>query len=201
MKKFKWIRVAAMVIVVILVVILTSPPGMTISQGGLLSISSHVALAVQMGTMGDWEPVPQGVTEFILRRGGPPITSISYDFEAVGDGEVLRISFVSLPDIVVRASDVPRTDLVTAEETVRQYVQKSFEVWTFVADFPADDPIRNKPNPILLDHERIEKVDNKDYLVSTIAYFDIHIYLLDPLRFITKINGLDLGLIEGEWWN
>lgn len=189
------------VVVALVAVLLTSvaPNSAVVTTGGgILSLQSRIAIAMNSSDsmMGTGEPLPQEIIESTFSRGGPPVTAINYNFEAVGNGIILHISCKGLPDIALKYSDIPKINLAIAEWAARRYVQRSFEVWIPVRDFPVDDPVRNKLNPILLDNERIEN----DYLVITLAYFDIHIYSLNPLRFTTRINGLDAGHPTGNWW-
>jgi len=200
-KRYLGVGISLIILIAVLGSVLGAPGVSINASKDLISIQTRINLAAQTGTAGDWKPAPEGVGQFIVRKGGPSVTAVSYNFEAVGDGVVLCISCTDLPDIVLRYSDIPKVGLVAAEEAVRQYVQKNFEIWTPIMDFPTDDPVRNKPDPILLIHERIERRANKDYLVSSFAYFGIHIYSLEPLKFITRINGPDVGPGKDNWWS
>ena len=211
MKK-KWLRFGSIGLAVALIAALLftlAPDGrVSISSEGKLSVETHIALAAQTGVMGNGEPVPQQI-EATFSRGGPPVISVTYNFNAVLDtDDVLFIDNVELPDIhctkaKMKAKAKAKGQVETADEVAlrikKEEVQPAYEIWTLLSDFPADDPVRQSP-PILLDNERIEKVKGKDYLVITLAYFDIHIYSLEPLGFITRINGLEAGPITGEWW-
>ena len=209
MKRFGWFSISIAALTVVLLVAMLSPARTDVkvsSSSDILSIQAHVALAAQTGgTNGVGEPLPQQ-TEAIFSKGGPPVISVAYNFNAILDtDDVLTIDNVELPNVHCTKAKVKEKVKAKVKGGVTEYdatalrndIQSHYEIWVLLSEFTADDPVRNG---VLLDNERIEKVTSKDYLVITLAYFDIHIYSLEPLRFVTRINGLDAGPIIGEWW-
>ena len=210
MKK-RWIKFGSIGLAAALIAALVLafvPTEVTTSGKGKLCIEARIALAAQTGVMGTGEPVPQQIAEATFSRGGPPVVSIAYNDPPDLDDDALTILYSG----GIPHSHVPKRDFVVqgpgereaereaeAEGRCKKKVNQSLEVWTLLSEFPADDPVRQGP-PVLLDNERIEKVKGKNYLVTTLAYFDVHIFSFEPLRFITRINGLEAGPITGEWW-
>ena len=207
MKK-RWVKFISIGLAVALIAALVFtllPDGkMSIGGEGQLSLETRIALAAQTGVMGNGEPVPQQIATFSM--GGPPVVSITYNFDAVLDtDDVLIIDNTELSDVYCTKAKVKEKAKTKVKGGTTEYdatalkndIQANYEIWTLLSDFPPDDPVRNE---ILLKNERVEKKVGKDYLVTTLAYFDIHIYSLEPLRFTTRINGLDAGPITGEWW-
>ena len=212
MKK-RWIKFGSIGLATALITALLisfMPDGkVSVGSEGRLSLESRIALAAQTGgTFGNGEVITQQVAEAIFSRGGPPVVSVAYNDPPDLDDDALTIFY----SCGIPHSHVPKRDFVEqkpgereaereaeAEGRCKKKVNQSLEVWTLLSEFPADDPVRQDP-PVLLDNERIEKVKGKNYLVTTLAYFDVHIFSFEPLRFITRINGLEAGPITGEWW-
>ena len=204
-KGWKWLSIPIVAVLIVVMFITMLPSRVSISSDeGFISLQTHIALAAQTGgTFGNGEPVPQQI-EPTFSRGGPPIVSIAYNFNAITDVEdvLIIINDYGLPTVKIpkgQMKNLPgEKSYADIELRVNEYVQKNcYEIWVLLSSFPADDPVRNG---ILLDNERIVKLSGKDYLVISLAYFAVHIYSLEPLRFTTRINGLDAGLVTGVWW-
>lgn len=208
----KWL-VRGLVIFSVAVVVAVTLPSLSFRvsvqpEKRLVSIGIRTAIAAQFdGTMGNGEPIPQQLIEPTFSLGGPPIKSVEYNFNAVLDTEnilVVRNDF-GIPDIYVAKAKAKAKAKGQGAETKEEValriktedIQPNYEIWTLLSSFPSNDPVRNGQ---LLFNERIEKVQGKDYLVITLAYSDIYIYSLEPLRFTTRFNGLNAGPVTGEWW-
>ena len=209
-KKLKWVSIPVGLAVIVAIILTMLPVGVPIVEikpsRGIVSVEARTILAAKLGgTTGFGNPVSQQIAA-IFSRGGPPIVSVTYNFDAILDTDgVLSIDNVGLPDVHCTKAKVKEKVKAKVKGGVTEYdakalkddIQANYEIWTLLSAFSVDDPVRNG---ILLDNERIEQKAGKDYLVITLAYFDIHIYSLEPLRFVTRISGLDAGPIEGEWW-
>ena len=135
-----------------------------------------------------------------VRRGGVPIASISY-----ADGIHIDFSDPVYEDLHFGRVQIDnwtkKQTIAEAEAKITEEAQKYLEVWLDMRDFDPEDPAMQDP-PELADNERIERRQGRDWLVTTTGYFAIHVYSLDFYEgdFITRINGLDAGPIEGDWW-
>ena len=210
-KKLKWVLLPVGLAVIVAIILTMLPVGVPIVEikpsRGIVSVEARTILAAKLGgTTGFGYPVSQQIAA-IFSRGGPPVVSVTYNFDAIlGTDNILSIDNVGLPDVHVakakaKAKAKGKGQIETADEIALRIktedVQPAYEIWALLSSFSVDDPVRNGT---LLDNERIVKVTGQDYLVITLAYFDIHIYSLEPLRFVTRIDGLDAGPIIGEWW-
>lgn len=124
----------------------------------------------------------------------PPIKGID-----LSDG--IRIIGSGAPSVWIKGANFPAlADAQILEGNLNNLIQSQYEKWTPLSEYPNDDPVKNKPKPILLINERIERVGNKDYLVAIIMYVAIHIFSINPLKYTVKCQNSRIGPIGGEWW-
>lgn len=199
--KFGSVGLAVTLITVLVLTLISAPAEVSITREGKLAIEARVALAANTpgSMMGTGEPVPMGMSEPTFCRGGVPIVSISY---VDGIHVDCREPYTDIHFTQAQIKKwVKNRSIPEAEEIIGAEVREYLEIWTLLSILPEDDRARQNL-PVLLDNERIEKKTGKDYLVISIAYFDIHCYNLNfgEGDFTTRFNGLDAGPIEGEWW-
>ena len=62
-----------------------------------------------------------------------------------------------------------------------------------------NDRVFNKPQPILLPNERIEKIGGESYYIITKMFIALHFNNQNPISWPPQIKCSN-GPIEGEWW-
>ena len=124
----------------------------------------------------------------------PPIKYID-----LNDG--IRIVGSGVPSVWIHRSDFPSlANAQILEGNLNNLIQSQYEKWAPLSEYPSDDPVKNKPKPILLINERIEKVGGTDYLVAITMYVAIHIFSTNPLSYTVGCQNSRSGPIGGEWW-
>lgn len=124
----------------------------------------------------------------------PPIRGID-----LSDG--IRIIGSGVPSVWVHGTDFPAiADAQILEGNLNNLIQSQYEKWTPLSEYPDDDPVKNKPKPILLINERIEKISGTSYLVSIKMYIAVHVFSTDPLKYTVCCQNSRVGPIGGEWW-
>ena len=124
----------------------------------------------------------------------PPIKEIN-----LSDG--IRIVGSGIPSVWIHGANFPQvSDAQILEENLNNLIQSQYEKWTPLSEYPNDDPVKNKPKPILLINERIEKMQGKEYLVAVTMYVAIHVFSTNPLKYTVKCQNSRSGAIGGEWW-
>lgn len=164
-------------------------PGVEVKESGIVCISS-----IQNFKEVRAQPQPP-----VIRYSGVPVVSIDYSdgIDVVCSGASYSYHF-DQKKLNRWAKDLT---IPEAEQVIRDFAQANLEVWILLSDLDIDDRARQTP-PVLLDNERIARRQNKDWLVVTTAYFDIHLYDLSFTEgsFITRFNSVDAGPITGNWW-
>lgn len=201
-------RKRLLVIVLPMVVMLGVVPAVLLAGGSDPSVSGSRFLSIEFasrvqaapevtngtGAQMDFSPGP------VMRGGGVPVASVSYV-----DGIHIVFSDPGYEDLHFTRKQLEQwarnKTVAEAEALITAEAQKYLEVWLDMSDFPVDDPAVQDP-PVLLDNERLERKQGRDWLVTTVGHFAIHCYNLDFNEgdFITRINGLGAGPIEGDWW-
>ena len=117
----------------------------------------------------------------------PAIKEISFlnGIKIVGDG---------IPSVDITIAQFPQTgSLSNREVTLNKLLQSYYEDKKLLSDLSFDSVRLGQ----LLPYERIEKIGGKDYLVTTLMYTQVHIYSLNPLKYIICCSD---NPITGEWW-
>ena len=120
----------------------------------------------------------------------PPIKSIN-----LSDG--IKIVGNGIPSVEYKLAQFPSIgNLLDRQTQVKGLVQSAYEYSEPLNSLTKDEPPTFDP-PILTPRQRIEKIGNKDYLITKRMFVDFHIFSLVPLKYTIRCSDEP---IEGEWW-
>lgn len=123
------------------------------------------------------------------------ITGVHYNFDAIGDEDALFVDRGGIkPDIHISQNQVDdwlkKKTIPEAEALINEYVDSLNVIVTPMGLIGDDYPQPLPPNA--------EIISNKYYQYS--MFFAIHIFSLDPFKFVTRFRDARLGRITGDWW-
>jgi len=117
----------------------------------------------------------------------PPIKEVSF-------ANGIKIVGNNIPSVDITFAQFPSTGtLANRQAALNKLIQDFYEDKKLLSDFPLDDPVRLGQ---LLPCERIKKIGEKDYLITTLMYVKVIIYSLSPLKY--NIRCSDNPIPESE---
>lgn len=109
----------------------------------------------------------------------------------------IKIDGVGIPSVNLSATSFSTIGTIADREAqINSQVQSVYEYSEPLSSVTLDEGPRQKP-PILSPRQRIEKIGNKDYLITKRMFVAIHLFSLVPLKYTICCSDEP---IEGEWW-
>ena len=109
----------------------------------------------------------------------------------------IKIDGVGIASVNLSAASFSTIGTIADREAqINRLVQSAYEYSELLSSITPDEGPRQKL-PILNPRQRIEKIGNKDYLITKRMFVAIHLFSLTPLKYTICCSD---GPIEGEWW-